>query len=106
MVSVGLLFRGQVLLDVVVHALAPASVGDFHDTICKAKTIRIYIRYGELRFKGVSIRAEIEWVCLDVAEVFVRLVVQLRCGYCSLYFEAFFVRFIDDICNCTRKVQT
>ena len=58
MVSVGLLFRGQVLLDVVVHALPPASVGDFHDTICKAKTIRIYIRYGELRFKGMSIRAE------------------------------------------------
>ena len=48
MVSVGLLFRVQVLLDVIVHAPPPTGVDDFHGTIYKTKTIHIHW-YSELR---------------------------------------------------------
>ena len=70
MVSVELLFRVQVLLDVIVHALFPIGVGDFYDTIYKTKRKYIHLVFNHQ--KSVD-----QWrrfnagVFLDVAEVFV-----------------------------------
>ena len=46
MVSVEMLFRVQVLLDVIVQALFPIGIGDFYDTICKTKMKYILRRSG------------------------------------------------------------
>ena len=52
MVSVDLLFRVQVLLDVIVHALFPIGVGDFYDTIYKTKRKYIHLVFNHQKSVG------------------------------------------------------
>jgi len=58
MVSVELLFRVQVLLDVIVQALFPVGIGDFYNTIYKTKKkyIHLVFNHSKERRKVVKIQ--------------------------------------------------
>ena len=82
MVSVEMLFRVQVLLDVIFQALFLIDIGDFYDTICKMKMK--YILLYLIMLKRASIRGERKFnagVVFDVAEVSVGYSCGVRVGY-------------------------
>ena len=58
MVSVELLFRVQVLLDVIVQALFPICAGDFYDTIYKTKKKDIHLVFNHSKERRSAVKIQ------------------------------------------------
>ena len=82
MVSVELLFRVQVLLDVIVHALFPVGIGDFYDSIYKTKKKYIHLLFNHSKEGRSVVKIQCGGVSLHVAEGFVAYSCGVRVVHC------------------------